>query len=80
MDQLLLEAREAARLLGITRRRTYLLGRRGVIPGVVHLGARQVRFNATALREWIAEGGVCRRSRADRPATDSSTAKLVGGQ
>jgi excisionase family DNA binding protein len=56
MDQLL-RAGEAARVLGITRSRAYLLGRRGVIP-IVRLGERQVRFSATALQEWIASGGM----------------------
>jgi excisionase family DNA binding protein len=65
MDQLI-EAREAARLLGISRRRAYLLGRLGVIP-VVRLGERQVRFSATALHQWIAAGGKAR-DLADAPA------------
>jgi excisionase family DNA binding protein len=55
MDQLM-RAGEAAQLLGITRRRAYLLGRQGVIP-VVRLGERQVRFSASALGAWIAAGG-----------------------
>ena len=75
MDQLL-EAREAAKILGIGRRRIYLLGRRGVLPGVVHLGERQVRFNATALRAWIAEGGMRRSSWAGRLQSDPKPTTL----
>jgi excisionase family DNA binding protein len=56
MEDRLLRASEAARLLGISRRRAYLLSRRGVLP-VVRLGKRQVRYSAAALRDWIASGG-----------------------
>ena len=59
MDDRLLQASEAAHLLGISRRRAYLLGSRGVLP-TGRLGERQVRFSATALREWIASGGIRR--------------------
>jgi predicted DNA-binding transcriptional regulator AlpA len=56
MEDRLLEAKEVSRLLGISRRRAWLLGRRGVLP-VVRLGARQVRYSSAALREWVARGG-----------------------
>lgn len=57
MDDRLLKAGEAASFLGISRRRAYLLGRRGILP-VVRLGPRQVRYSAAALRELVERGGV----------------------
>jgi excisionase family DNA binding protein len=59
MEDRLLQASEAARLLGISRRYAWLLGRRGVLP-TVRVGKRQVRYSAIALRDWIASGGIPR--------------------
>lgn len=59
MEDRLLQASDVARLLGISRRYAWLLGRRGVLP-TVRVGRRQVRYSATALRDWIASGGIPR--------------------
>ena len=57
MEDRLLPATEASRLLGISKRRCWLLARRGLIPSV-KMGDRQVRFSAARLQELIAKGGV----------------------
>lgn len=51
----LLTAKETAEILRVTLPRVYELAREGLIPSV-HMG-RQVRFDETKLREWIAQGG-----------------------
>ena len=51
----MLTAREVAGLLRVPTARAYELAREGVLP-CVRLG-RQVRFDADALRRWIARGG-----------------------
>ena len=51
----LLTAKQTADVLQVTLPRVYELARERVIPAV-RLG-RQIRFNETALREWIGRGG-----------------------
>lgn len=51
----LLTASEVAQMLQVTRNRVYELARSGRIP-CVHIG-RQVRFEESALREWMTRGG-----------------------
>jgi excisionase family DNA binding protein len=49
----LLTAEEVAGILSVPTARVYDLARRNAIPAL-KLGQRQVRFNETALRNWIA--------------------------
>lgn len=49
----LLTADEVASILSVSTARVYELARRKAIP-VLKLGERQVRFDETALRDWIA--------------------------
>jgi excisionase family DNA binding protein len=49
----LLTAEEVAGILSVSTARVYDLARRNAIP-VLKLGQRQVRFDETALRKWIA--------------------------
>jgi putative molybdopterin biosynthesis protein len=51
----LLTAQQVAVLLQVPTARVYQLAREGLIP-TVRLG-RQVRVSASALNEWIADGG-----------------------
>lgn len=48
----LLTADEVASILSVSTARVYELARRNAIP-VLKLGERQVRFDETALRQWI---------------------------
>lgn len=52
----LLTAREVSQVLQVKPARVYELARSRVIP-TVRIGERQVRFDESALREWIARGG-----------------------
>lgn len=52
----LLTAKEVSQVLQVKPARVYELARERVIPSV-RLGERQVRFDESALREWIARGG-----------------------
>ena len=52
----LLTAKEVAPILRVTLARVYELARERAIP-TVRIGERQVRFDESALREWIANGG-----------------------
>jgi len=52
----LLTVEEVAREWKVRPGRIYELAREGRLPGVVRLG-RQVRLDATRLRDWIAAGG-----------------------
>lgn len=56
MDKQILIADEVAELLRVDRQRVYELARRNAIP-VIRLGERQYRFDAEAIRQWIAGGG-----------------------
>lgn len=56
MKRQILLADEVAEMLRVDRQRVYELVRRNVIP-VIRLGERQYRFDADAIREWIARGG-----------------------
>jgi excisionase family DNA binding protein len=49
----LLTAHEVAGILSVSTARVYELARRNAIPAL-KLGERQVRFDETALRNWIA--------------------------
>jgi excisionase family DNA binding protein len=48
----LLTADEVASILSVSTARVYELARRNAIPAL-KLGERQLRFDETALREWI---------------------------
>ena len=63
----LLTAEEVAGILSVSTARVYDLARRNVIP-VLKLGQRQVRFDETALRKWIAVASVrnCSVSKEDQ--------------
>jgi excisionase family DNA binding protein len=50
----LLTADEVAGILSVSTARVYDLARRNAIPAL-KLGERQLRFDETALREWIAQ-------------------------
>ena len=52
----LLTADEVADILQVSKARVYELVRRRSIPALM-LGERQIRFDETALREWIATSG-----------------------
>ncbi len=52
----LLTAKEVAPILRVTPARVYELARERAIP-TVRMGERQVRFDESALREWVASGG-----------------------
>ena len=53
----LLTAEEVAGILSVSTARVYDLARRNAIPAL-KLGQRQVRFDETALRRWIALASV----------------------
>lgn len=52
----LLTADEVANILRVSKARVYELARTKAIPAVT-LGQRQVRFDESSLREWIASAG-----------------------
>jgi len=52
----LLTAKEVSQVLRVTPARVYELARERAIPAI-RMGERQVRFDESALREWIASGG-----------------------
>ena len=56
MGRQILIADEVAEILRVDRQRVYELARRNAIP-VIRLGERQYRFDAEAIRQWIARGG-----------------------
>lgn len=60
----LLKASEVANILRVSKARVYELARTKSIPSIT-LGQRQVRFDETALHEWI--------SRSVRETTASET-------
>ena len=53
----LLGAKEVAERLSVPRTRVYALAREKRIGGVVRVG-KQIRFERTALEEWIRQGGL----------------------
>jgi excisionase family DNA binding protein len=53
----LLTADEVAGILSVSTARVYELARRNALPAL-KLGQRQVRFDETALRNWIALASV----------------------
>ena len=57
----LLTADEVAGILSVSTARVYELARRNAIPAL-RLGQRQLRFDETALRDWIALASVRRGS------------------
>lgn len=63
----LLTAEEVAGILSVSTARVYDLARRNAIPAL-KLGQRQVRFDETALRKWIALASVgnCSASKEDQ--------------
>jgi len=61
----LMTARQVAEVLSVTRTRVYELAAMGAIPAV-RLG-RQIRFDADALRKFVAAGGAPQRPDS-RPA------------
>ncbi len=63
----LLTAEEVAGILSVSTARVYDLARRNAIPAL-KLGQRQVRFDETALRKWIALASVrnCSTSKEDQ--------------
>jgi excisionase family DNA binding protein len=63
MEQEILIADEVAEMLRVDRQRVYELARRNAIP-VIRLGERQYRFDAEAIRQWIARGGSVAESEA----------------
>lgn len=56
MERQILIADEVAEMLRVDRQRIYELARRNAIP-VIRIGERQYRFDAEAIRQWIASGG-----------------------
>ena len=52
----LLTAKEVAAILRVKPARVYTLARDGLLPSV-RIGDRQIRFQLSALQEWIASGG-----------------------
>jgi excisionase family DNA binding protein len=52
----LLTANEVAQILRVPPARVYELARRKMIPALT-LGQKQLRFEESALRDWIAAGG-----------------------
>lgn len=54
----LLTARQVAQVFNIPRLRVYELARMNALPGIVRLGERQLRFDESALRDFIQRGGV----------------------
>ncbi len=57
----LLTAKEVSTVLQVTTARVYELARERAIPSV-RVGDRQVRFDESALREYIANGGTLQAS------------------
>lgn len=53
LEPLLVDEREAARLLGASGRTLYEWRRQGLAPGVVPLPGAAVRYSLVALRAWI---------------------------
>ncbi len=53
---MLLTVDEVARETRLPVYTVYVYARRGVIPGVVHIG-RRVRVDSDVLRAWLAAGG-----------------------
>lgn len=51
---LLVDEREAARLLGVSPRTIWALRARGELPAVRIPGTRLVRYSVETLRDWIA--------------------------
>ena len=54
----LIEATQAAKMLGVSTGRLYELARIGILPVgvIIHIG-RQIRVDQDALREWVRAGG-----------------------
>jgi excisionase family DNA binding protein len=73
MERDILIADEVAEMLRVDRQRVYELARRNAIP-VIRLGERQYRFDAEAIKQWIAQGG----SSAAIPDGDSSNSRSQG--
>jgi excisionase family DNA binding protein len=63
----LLTANEVANILRVSTARVYELARANSIPSIT-LGQRQIRFDETALRNWIAVAAVrnCSASKEDQ--------------
>ena len=64
-EQLLLDTKQVAELLGIGERTLWAWSRSGIAPRPIKIG-RMVRFSADEIREWVANG--CPRERQrERP-------------
>jgi predicted DNA-binding transcriptional regulator AlpA len=70
-DRLAVTARDAARLLGISRAQLYRLHSSGRLPPPVYLGTKAPRWSVAELRAWLAAGcpdrQAWRRLREGRP-------------
>jgi len=60
------DASRVASFLGVSTHRVYALVREGRLPGVVRIGARQMRFDLSAIQRWAATGGVEVRPKVQR--------------
>ncbi len=56
VEESLLTAQQVAAVLQVPKARVYQLAREGLLPAV-RLGRRQIRVSASALNDWIADGG-----------------------
>ncbi|MCH8880044.1 MAG: AlpA family phage regulatory protein [Planctomycetes bacterium] len=70
LEQLALSAKDAARLLGISRAQIWKLNSAGKIPQPVRLGTKAPRWRIAELRDWLEAGCPDRqaweRTRGDR--------------
>jgi excisionase family DNA binding protein len=64
MERQILIADEVAEMLRVDRQRVYELARKKAIP-VIRLGERQYRFDAEAIKEWLARGGNSAQSKGE---------------
>jgi predicted DNA-binding transcriptional regulator AlpA len=55
-ERLAVTARDAARLLGISRAQLYRLHSSGRLPPPLYLGTRAPRWSIAELRDWLAAG------------------------
>lgn len=55
MNERLINVKQMAKLLGVSKHRVYEMAKKGLLP-VCRLG-RQVRFDPVQIKEWLAQGG-----------------------
>ena len=60
VDVLLVNARDAARLLGISRSQFYMLLSSGRVPAPLRLGTAAPRWRLDELKQWVAAGAPSR--------------------